>query len=159
MKYVGLKISNIVGHEAAVESFIREYCIFERPEIPYNIAHRSREVNVYSQAFYEMDGSAFETLVAGLPFTAIPIGYEPPCILLVSTVNFVLEFMFNHELIRLLPTDYISGVPVDAECEAIKILVKRGCLRIYGVEDSEGWVVGSFNFDFNNDFDISYFEG
>lgn len=150
MILVGCRITDSQGHEPQVEQFIKDYCIFERPDIPHNIAYNSKDTNVFFNRVIQPEE------LSGLPFTVIPIGYEPPGILLVSTVNFVLEFFFNHELVRLLPTEYFVGVPKDTDTNTVRDLMRQGCLRAYGLSDAEGWYIGSFTMDFNLDFDTSH---
>ena len=150
MIIVGCTIKSSKGYEPQIEQFIKDYCIFERPDIPHNIAYNSKDTNV----FFNRVVSAEE--LSGLPFTVTPIGYEPPAILLVSTVNFVLEFFFKRKLIRLLPTEYFTGVPKTTETDTIRTLIRQGYLRAYGLQDAEGWYIGDFNTDFNLDFDASH---
>lgn len=150
MIIVGCTIVDSTGYEAQVEQFIKDYCIFERPDIPHNIAYNSKNINVFFNRVVS------DSDLSGLPFTVIPIGYEPPAILMVSTVNFVLEFFFTGELVRLLPTGFLVGVPKDTETDAIKSLIRQGCLRAYGIQDADGWYIGDFNTDFNLDFDATH---
>lgn len=149
MIIVGCTIVDSMGYEAQVEQFIKDYCIFERPDIPHNIAYNSKNINVFFNRVVS------DSDLSGLPFTVIPIGYEPPAILMVSAVNFVLEFFFNGELVRLLPTEFLTGVSSDVDTDTIKTLVQQGCLRVYGARDPH-WRYGDFNEDFNFDFDATH---
>ena len=131
MKYVGLTIDDATGHEAELESFIREYCICERPEIPHNIAYKAKGVNVYSDAFFPFSSQDMEALVGQLPFTATPIGVESPNVLIVSSVNFVLEFPYKGNTQRLMPTEFFTGAESDLDFDVVRMLEKNGCVRVY----------------------------
>lgn len=152
MIYVGLHITNPTGYEAQLEQFIRDNCIFEREDIPHEIAYNARNVNVYTNYPLELAPDSW------LHNIATPFGYESPQIILASTVNFVLEFPYKGDLLRLYPTEYILAIPEDITRSAIATLIQRGCLRVFGLRDAEGWTLGDFNWDFNTDFGVSFRE-
>lgn len=169
MVYVGLHITDPTGYEEQLEQFIKDNCIYERPDIPHNVAYNAKDINIFVNYTLPVGGNADFDLSFSNDFLiqtvednswlwniGYPIGYEPPHILIVSAVNFILEFYFNNRLLRLHPTEFLRGVPSDVNTTTIRSLIRQGCLRVYGLKDAEGWYWGDFSRDFNLDFDAEH---
>lgn len=146
MILVGFRVLNAKGKEAKLEEAIRKWCILGHPDIAHDIAYKTKNACVYANGLTEAIISAFA-------FSAEPIYAVTPQILIVSTVNFILEFNFREELIRLAPTEFLTGVPQDARTPVIRSLVEQGCLRLFGLDEASGWtLIGDYFWDFSDDF-------
>lgn len=97
---VGFTITDFKGHKQEAVEYIQKVCILESPDIAQNIVDAGPGVNVFSKAI------VLSELMAQ-PFSATPIETQDGKYLLVSSVNFNLELLYNSSLLRLVPTEYV----------------------------------------------------
>lgn len=101
---VGFYITDFKGHEKEAVEFIKKVCILESPEIAQNIVNAGPGVNIYSSVVTQSELNA-------QPFSATPIETVDGKVMIVSTVNFSVELLYNGNIIRLVPTEYIYVEP------------------------------------------------
>lgn len=104
---VGFTITDFKGHEDAAIDYISRVCILESPEIAENIVASGPGINVFSKAIVLSE-------LYAQPFESVPIETKEGKYLVVSTVNFNLELLYNERILRLLPTEYIYIEPDEA---------------------------------------------
>lgn len=97
---VGFSILNFRGCEKEAVDFISQVCVLEDPEVAQNIVNLGVGVNVFSK------GVTLE-LLEMQTFECSPIEVGEGEHLVVSTVDFVTELLYNDEVLRLLPTEYV----------------------------------------------------
>lgn len=103
---VGFTVTDYKGHERDAVDFINKYCILSSPDIAKNIVAAGPGVNIYS------DGLS-ASLVQGQPFLSTLIETRSGKYMVVSTVNFTVEIMYNGNIKRLLPTEYMYIAPAE----------------------------------------------
>lgn len=103
---VGFTITDFKGHEQEAAEYIRKVCILESPDIAQNIVNVGPGVNIFSTAIVLSE-------LQEQPFSAKPIEIKDDKYLLVSAVNFNLELLYNNNILRLVPTEYIYIEPND----------------------------------------------
>ena len=101
---VGFTITDFNGHEQDAIEYIQKVCILESPDIAQNIVDAGPGVNIFSKAI------VLEELNAQ-PFATETIETQDGKYLLVSSVNFSLELLYNNNILRLVPTEYIYIEP------------------------------------------------
>lgn len=97
---VGFTITDFNGHEADAVRFIQSVCILESPEIAENIVRVGVGVNVYSF-------NLTQALLDSQPFSTSPIETRDGNCLMVSNVDYLLEFSYLGNIVRLEPTQFI----------------------------------------------------
>ncbi len=119
---VGFTILDYKGRQEQAVRFIQRYCLLESPEVAKNIVALGEGVNVFTP---NVDAD----LLSAQPFKCAPIAVEDGKLLVASAVNFNIEFIFNGNSVRLLPTQYfvIDG----SDLSQVAPLVKRRLLRVY----------------------------
>lgn len=103
---VGFTITDFKGHEQEAVEYIRKVCILESSDIAQNIVNVGPGVNIFSTAIVLSE-------LQEQPFSAKPIEIKDDKYLLVSAVNFNLELLYNNNILRLVPTEYIYIEPND----------------------------------------------
>lgn len=96
---VGFTITDLKGYRDAAIEYIRKVCILESPEIASNIVDSGVGVNVYSSNIDRVE-------LSRQPFSTRAIETINGKVLLISTVNFNLELLYNGRILRLYPTQY-----------------------------------------------------
>ena len=114
---VGFTITNFNGHEADAVRFIQSVCILERPEIAENIVRVGVGVNVYSF-------NLTRALLDSQPFSTTPIETRDGNCLMVSNVDYLLEFSYLGNIVRLEPTQFIY-VPYEDVPQFKELSMKR----------------------------------
>lgn len=101
---VGFTITDFKGHEKDAAEYIRKVCILESPDIADNIVEAGPGVNVFSRVVTQDELDA-------QPFSAVPIETKDGKYIIASKVNFNLELLYNENILRLVPTEYIYVEP------------------------------------------------
>nr|DAO11082.1 MAG TPA: hypothetical protein [Caudoviricetes sp.] len=130
---VGFTILDYKGRQEQAVKFIQRYCLLESPEVAKNIVALGAGVNVFTP---NVDAD----LLSAQPFKCAPIAVEDGKLLVASAVNFNIEFIFNGNSVRLLPTQYF--VIEGSDLSQVATLVKRRLLRVY--PDTGGAYGGNF---------------
>lgn len=137
---VGFVITDFRGHEDAAIKYIQKVCILESSEIAKNIVDSGPGINIFSK------GIILSELKAQ-PFLTSTIETQDDKYLLVSSVNFNLELLYNGSILRLLPTEYIYILP--SELSQFEEYLKQGLVRVIPEVNISGkkWILegGSWN--------------
>ena len=118
---VGFTITDFNGHEAEAIEFIRKVCVLENPEVAKNIVAAGVGVSVYSP-------NLTRELLNSQPFSCTPIETQAGRFLLVSNVDFLLEFSYADNVVRLEPTHYIYIPVSQAKTKNIAELHKKNLI-------------------------------
>lgn len=117
---VGFTITDFKGHEDAAVDYIKKVCILESPDVARNIVEAGVGVNVFSEAVVLSELKA-------QPFSATPIEIQDGKYIVVSIVNFNLELLYNGNILRLVPTEYIY-VP-DKDVLQFETYISQGLVK------------------------------
>lgn len=101
---VGFVIQDFNGHEKDAVEFIRSVCVLDSPELAQNIVDAGPGLNIFTE-------NVTSGLLASQPFSCVPIETQDDKFILVSIVNFNLELVYNNEILRLVPTEYVYILP------------------------------------------------
>lgn len=137
---VGFTITDFKGHQKEAIEYIQRVCILESPEIAKNIVDAGPGINVFSKAVTLYD-------LREQPFEATPIEIQDGKVLLVSTVNFNLELLYNGRTLRLVPTEYIYiGIN---EVSQFAEYIKEGLVRLIPEVGLDGhkWILDMGSWD------------
>lgn len=131
---VGFTINNFNGHEAEAIKYIQRVCILESPDIATNIVATGTGVNIFSTVITVKE-------LELQPFESSPIEVEDGKYILVSTVNFSLELLYNSRVLRLAPTEFIYIEP--DEVVQFSSYIKQGFVRTIPemVKDERVWIL------------------
>lgn len=137
---VGFTITDFKGQEQAAVEYIRKVCILETPDIAQNIVDAGPGVNIFSDAITLSE-------LRAQPFSADTIEVQDGRYLVVSAVNFNIELLYNGEILRLTPTEYIDVSP--EEVSQFKEYLGNGIIAIIPEipVDGKEWILsdGSWN--------------
>lgn len=136
---VGFTITDFKGHEKEAVEFIQKMCILDSPDIAQNIVNVGTGVNVYSNSVTRED-------LLAQPFSTEPIEVREGKFLLVSAVNFDLELLYNGNVLRLVPTEYIYVEP--DEISQFAEYSEQGLVRVIPeILNNQKWILaeGSWN--------------
>ena len=136
---VGFTITDFKGHEKEAVEFIQKMCILDSPDIAQNIVNVGTGVNVYSNSVTRED-------LLAQPFSTEPIEVREGKFLLISAVNFDLELLYNGNVLRLVPTEYIYVEP--DEISQFAEYSKQGLVRVIPeILNNQKWILaeGSWN--------------
>lgn len=152
---VGFTVTDFKGHEQEAVAYIRRVCILEDSEIAQNIVAAGPGVNVFSSAIILSELEA-------QPFEAVPIETQNGKFLLISSVNFNLELIYNSNTLRLVPTEYIYIEPNEVSqftkyigqglvrtIPEISLVGQRWILNMGSWDDGGIWVDSDFWRDSN----------
>lgn len=118
---VGFTIIDFKGHEQEAVEYIQKVCILESPDIAQNIVDVGPGVNIFSKAIVLSE-------LQSQPFSATPIETQDGKYLLVSLVNFNLELLYNSNILRLVPTEYIYIEP--DEVSQFEEYISQGLVKL-----------------------------
>lgn len=134
---VGFTITDFKGHEKEAVAYIQKVCILESPEIAQNIVDEGAGVNIFSKAIVLSE-------LRSQPFSSTTIETQDGKYLLVSAVNFNLELLYNNNILRLVPTEYIYIEP--EEVPQFEEYISQGLVKTIpeftGVEGSD-WILAN----------------
>lgn len=137
---VGFTITDFKGHEEEAVEYIQKVCILESPDIAQNIVNAGPGVNIFSKAIVLSELQA-------QPFSATPIETQDDKYLLVSLVNFNLELLYNNNILRLVPTEYIY---IDSdEISQFEEYISQGLVRLIPEVNLGGkkWILDKGSWD------------
>lgn len=137
---VGFTITDFKGHEKEAIEYIQRVCILENADIAKNIVAAGEGVNIFSNSIVPSE------LEAQL-FSANVIETQDGKYLLVSAVNFNLELLYNGNILRLVPTEYIYIEP--DEVSQFEDYLQQGLVKLIPeiTLDGQKWILseGSWN--------------
>lgn len=137
---VGFTITDFNGHKQEAVDYISRVCILESPEIAQNIVDAGPGVNIFSKAVVLSE-------LKEQPFEATPIETQDGKFLLVSSVNFNLELLYNSRTLRLVPTEYIYIEP--SEVSQFTKYIRQGLVRLIPEVNLVGqkWILNTGSWD------------
>lgn len=101
---VGFVVTDYKGHQKDAVEYIKKVCILEDQSIAQNIVDAGPGVNIFSRVVTTED-------LAKQPFSTSVIETVEGKVMLVSIVNFPLEFIYRDKVTRLKPAEYINIDP------------------------------------------------
>lgn len=140
---VGFTITDFNGHEQDAVEYIQKVCILESPDIAQNIVNAGPGVNVFSKAVVLDELNA-------QPFSATPIETQDGKYILVSAVNFNLELLYNNNVLRLVPTEFIYITP--DEVSQFLSYIRQGLVKLIpdiDLTSGQKWILDSGSWDDN----------
>lgn len=117
---VGFVVTDYKGHQKDAVEYIKKVCILEDPDIAQNIVDAGPGVNIFSRVITIED-------LAKQPFETSLIETTEGKVMIVSIVNFPLEFIYRDRVVRLKPAEYINVDP-DEEPH-FSALIKLGVVK------------------------------
>ena len=136
---VGFTITAFNGYEDLAVEYIRKVCVLDNQEIAHNIVAAGPGVNIFS------DNIVLSELLEQ-PFSTVPIEVNEGEYILVSTVNFNLELLYNNNTLKLAPTEYVYVEP--EEVSQFNDYIRQGFVRLIPTYiDGKEWILtnGSWN--------------
>lgn len=129
---VGFTITDFKGYEKEAVEYIRKVCILESPDIAQNIVRSGPGINIFSKAIVLSE-------LQSQPFSATPIETQDGKHLLASSVNFNLELLYNGNILRLVPTEYIYIGP--DEVSQFEEYINQGLVRLIPGINVRRWIL------------------
>lgn len=118
---VGFTITDYRGHRNEAIEFIRKVRILENPKIADNIVSAGLGINIFTESVSLAE-------LKSQPFECSPIETRDGKYLVASAVNFNLELIYNNDVLRLVPTEYLYIEP--DEVPQFVRYIKQGLVRI-----------------------------